>query len=78
MTQQQTNPEAVTIDGYTQPGSSPNAYIPYEAALSEEPCPTMRIVVAPRSRIVVATRSNASAPSSRRARASGCSRISAR
>src|SRR5919106_2303245 len=59
-------------------GSSPNAYTPYDAALSDEPCPTMRTVVAPRSRISAATRSKSSVRSSNLASAIGCSRISAR
>src|SRR5918996_2458903 len=61
-----------------QPGKSPNAYTPYEAALSEDPWPTIRIVVARRSRISAATRSNSGLCSRRRRRAAGCSAISAR
>src|ERR671918_554725 len=60
------------------PGKSPNAYTPYEAALSEDPWPTMRIVVARRSRISPATLSKAALCSRRRRRAAGCSPISAR
>src|SRR5918996_2086135 len=60
------------------PGKSPNAYTPYEAALSDDPWPTMRIVVARRSRISSATRSNSELCSRRRRSAAGCSAISAR
>src|SRR6476620_2489390 len=52
--------------------------MPYEAALSEEPWPTIRMVVAPRSRISVAIRANSVSCSSSRSSAAGCSRISSR
>src|SRR5207244_657987 len=51
---------------------------PYDAALSEEPWPTIRTRFVPRSRAVAATRANSSPCSSSPSSARGCSRISAR
>src|SRR4029450_385572 len=59
-------------------GRRPKAYTPYEAALSDEPCPTIRTVVASRRCISSATRAKSASCSSSRSSASGCSRISAR
>src|SRR4029450_11196961 len=59
-------------------GRRPKAYTPYEAALSDDPCPTIRTVVASRRCISSATRAKAASCSSSRSSASGCSRISAK
>src|SRR5438445_8934383 len=52
--------------------------MPYEAALSDEPWPTSRTIVASRSRAAAATRANSRSCSSSPRSACGCSRISAR
>src|SRR2546423_13097209 len=52
--------------------------MPYEAALSDEPWPTSRTIVAPRSRAVAATRANSRSCSRSPRSACGCSRISPR
>src|SRR6187431_2162695 len=59
-------------------GSSPNAYTPNDAALSEEPWPTNRTRRRSRSRTTDATPAISASCSSRRRSAAGCSRISAR
>src|SRR5919198_2487625 len=64
--------------GAARPGGRPRAETPYAAALSDEPWPTIRTVVAPRSRAAAATRAYSASCSRSRARASGCSRISVR
>src|SRR4051794_32864060 len=69
-------PSVIESRSAVQRGSSPNAYTPYEAALSDEPWPTMRTVVAPRSRSAAPTRRYSASCSSRERRACGCSRIS--
>src|ERR1044072_5959254 len=58
-------------------GSSPNAYTPNDAALSEEPWPTNRTRRRSRSRTTDATPAISASCSSRRRSAAGCSRISA-
>src|SRR5205823_15024778 len=52
--------------------------MPYEAALSDEPWPTSRTIVASRSRAAAATRANSRSCSSSPRSACGCSRISPR
>src|ERR687887_880328 len=64
--------------GAARPGGRPRAETPYAAALSDEPWPTMRTVVAPRSRAAAAIRAYSLSCSSSERSACGCSRISAR
>src|SRR2546423_9080133 len=52
--------------------------MPYEAALSDDPCPTIRTSDDERSRAAPATRATSGSYWRRRSSARGCSRISAR
>src|SRR5918994_4108607 len=58
------------------PGSNPNAYTPYDAALSDEPCATSRTSVRFVRLASAATSANSVSCASRRRSAAGCSRIS--
>src|SRR5918994_1447022 len=58
------------------PGSNPNAYTPYDAALSDEPCATSRTSVRFVRLASEATSANSDSCESRRRSAAGCSRIS--
>src|SRR5918994_5599280 len=58
------------------PGSNPNAYTPYDAALSDEPCATSRTSVRFVRLASAATSANSVSCARRRRSAAGCSRIS--